>query len=507
MNLHPRFANPTQFSAREREYQLAPFRFTRIPGVDGLVLVVNELGEFHYLPDNAFTRFHQHSLSSTEDVYRDLRSKHFLLDSHAQAFWPFAVSQYRTRKSFLVGGPALHMIVVTLRCDSSCLYCQVSRQDVNASRCDLSTKDALLTVDRIFESPGRTLKIEFQGGEPLIRFDTICLIIEEIERRNTDRSRNIDFVIASTLSTLSDSQLTYCRDHRVGFSTSLDGPEWLHNGNRPRPGRDSFQRTVEGIRRVRASMGDDSVSALVTLTRRSLECPEEIIDTYAELGFRSMFLRSISPYGFAKRAQERIGYSTNDFLNFYDRALDYLFDINLRGVYLEEIYTALLLQHMLTPFPTGYVDLTSPTGAMLGALVYNYDGYVYASDEGRMLAELGDHALRLGHVSQPRSELFRGPQAQAILAASVAEALPGCADCAFLPYCGADPVGNHAEQGSMVGYRPTSAFCRKQTALFQRLFRYLSQPSSPKTRILMSWLAKRPAESTDLASATVEGSA
>ena len=36
----------------------------------------------------------------------------------------------------------------------------------------------------------------------------------------------------------------------------------------------------------------------------------------------------------------------------------------------------------------------------LGALVYNYDGKVFASDEGRMLAEMGDNTFELGHVER-----------------------------------------------------------------------------------------------------------
>src|SRR2546427_5623726 len=46
-------------------------------------------------------------------------------------------------------------------------------------------------------------------------------------------------------------------------------PIWLHNANRPRPGRDSYRRTVEGIERGRCWLGDDGVSALTTLTRQS----------------------------------------------------------------------------------------------------------------------------------------------------------------------------------------------------------------------------------------------
>ncbi|MDH8206496.1 hypothetical protein QIG19_27455, partial [Klebsiella pneumoniae] len=59
----------------------------------------------------------------------------------------------------------------------------------------------------------------------------------------------------------------------------------------------------------------------------------------------------------------------------------------------------LVLARMLTDRPTGYVDLRSPAGIGLGALVYNYDGRVFASDEGRMLAEMGDDTFVLGNVA------------------------------------------------------------------------------------------------------------
>src|ERR1700730_16068039 len=39
-----------------------------------------------------------------------------------------------------------------------------------------------------------------------------------------------------------------------------------------------------------------------------------------------------------------------------------------------------------------------PAGISLGALVYNYDGNVFASDEGRMLAQIGDRTLELGDL-------------------------------------------------------------------------------------------------------------
>lgn len=486
----PFASRETFVAATNTSYQLTPFRFTRIPDTGGMFLIVNELGEYHFLREEDFHSFRRHELDTTEDVYLDLRSKHFLLDEHCDTYWPYAVSQYRTRKSFLQGGPALHIVVVTLRCDHTCRYCQVSRQLESASRFDLSEPHALLVIDRIFESPSAHLKVEFQGGEPFLAFDRIRFMVEKIEERNASEGRTIEFVIATTLHHLTDERLEFCRRHRISLSTSLDGPEDLHNRNRPRRGSDSYERTIAGISQARAALGADAVSALVTLTRESLKRPEEIVDTYVDLGFPAIFLRPLSPYGFAVRATFRIGYSVDDFLAFYDRALDRIVQVNQAGTYLEETYTSILLQHILTPHPTGYVDLCSPAGAMLGALVYNYDGGVYASDEGRMLAETGDRSFLLGSVSDSYAGLLTSPAARDLLQSNVAEALAGCSDCAFLPYCGADPVHHRAVHGRQEGHRPTSDFCRRQTALFQRIFRRLAGPRDPSLSVMMSWLTR-----------------
>ena len=62
-------------------------------------------------------------------------------------------------------------------------------------------------------------------------------------------------------------------------------------------GRDSWQQAVAGIRRVQERLGPDRVSALMTTTEASLGRAADIIDTYAELGLRGVFLRPVSPYG------------------------------------------------------------------------------------------------------------------------------------------------------------------------------------------------------------------
>ena len=171
-------------SAQMGKYHLLPFRFIRLPDLPGEVLLTSEVGEYLFLSEADFQAFIAYTLSPERDVYRDLLARHFLHEAGADPHVEMIAAQYRTRKSFLRGGPALHLFVVTLRCDHSCLYCQVSRQGPLKTRFDMSEQTAKLAVDRLFEVPSGTLTIEFQGGEPLLAFDRIRMLIDEIEARN-----------------------------------------------------------------------------------------------------------------------------------------------------------------------------------------------------------------------------------------------------------------------------------------------------------------------------------
>ena len=478
--------------AKESDYQLLPFRFMRLDGEnDRNVLITAETGEYLFITDEQLTRLVRRQLDRRTSLYKDLLARHFIYEPGVHSPLPEMVAQYRSRKSFLFDGPALHLFVVTLRCNHTCQYCQVSRAPLGGTGHDMSADHALHAVDRLFESPSPVLTVEFQGGEPLLAFDRVRQIVEAVSKRNEEEKRDIQFVISSTLHHLSEPIIEFAQKHRIQFSTSLDGPAFLHNANRPIPSRDSYERTLKGIEWVRSVLGHEAVSALTTLTAKSLQHPQAIIDEYVYQGFKSISLRPLSPYGFAKKSSQRLDYSVSEYAAFYKQALDHLISVNSQGTYLSESYTSLLLTNILTPFSSGYVDLRSPAGAATGVLVYNYDGDVYPSDEARMLLEMGENGLRLGGVEQPLKELLNSPIVELLLSAGVAEALPGCSDCALVPYCGADPIEHFARQGDPIGHRAFSSFCQKNTALLTHLLTLLRDGDEQTQRVLLSWLTRR----------------
>jgi len=467
-------------------YRLLPFKFTKLQDTE--YVVTNQAGEFLVLARDDLEAFVRHRLPFRSTVYADLKSKHFLLDDDSDVAIDLLALKVRTKLKRLADFTGLHIFVVSLRCEHSCPYCQVSRQSDDKLAFDMSSETARKALDLVFRSPSPNLKIEFQGGEPLLNFPLIQEVVLAAKERNRTEQRNLAFVIATNLAPLTDEMLDFCREHDVLISTSLDGPADLHNRNRPRPGRNSHQLAVAGIDRARMALGRDRVSALMTTTEASLGRVKDIIDEYLVCGFDGVFLRPLSPYGFAVKTRWYAAYDAERWLQFYREGLDYIIELNRTGTFFVEQYAAMILSKMLTPFETGYVDLMSPAGIGLGAAVYNYDGDVYASDEARMLAEMGNRTFCLGNVHTDSYEsMFLSDALLEALETSYAGSAPMCTDCAFEPFCGADPVYHHATQGDFVGHKPTSAFCIRNMSIFRHLIS-LMRADDDVRRIFLSWV-------------------
>lgn len=191
--------------------------------------------------------------------------------------------------AFLREPTPLHIFVVTLRCEHSCPYCQVSRRSADKALYDMSEDTARRALDVAMSSPPPAIKIEFQGGEPLLNFGLIKSIVAATLAQ--DSGKRVEFVITSNLALLDDEVLTFCREHSILLSTSLNGPADLHNRNRPRPGSNSHQLAVDGIRRAQSALGKDRIGALMTTTEASLDRVEDIVDEYVALGLDGIFLR------------------------------------------------------------------------------------------------------------------------------------------------------------------------------------------------------------------------
>ena len=127
-------------------------------------------------------------------LVRRLRGKHLIRLSEEDVPLELLALKVRTRYDRLAEFTGLHIFVVSLRCEHSCPYCQVSRQSHDKLRFDMSAETARQALELTFRSPSPQIKIEFQGGEPLLNFRSESgggrrgERINEIEYRKTSRS-------------------------------------------------------------------------------------------------------------------------------------------------------------------------------------------------------------------------------------------------------------------------------------------------------------------------------
>ncbi|MGE5301357.1 MAG: hypothetical protein ACM3MB_10435 [Acidobacteriota bacterium] len=89
-----------------------------------------------------------------------------------------------------------------------------------------------------------------------------------------------------------------------------------------RDGGDSYRLFIEKLKLTRDILGHDRVSALLTVTRGNISSLKQVVDEYIDLGFDGIFLRSLNPYGYAKKESGRLlRYSVEDFVQAYKNTL------------------------------------------------------------------------------------------------------------------------------------------------------------------------------------------
>lgn len=464
---------------------------SKVPGVsfrrlNGRMLVTDDWGAHILLSPEDFRRFVSGDFEKGDSLDVALKSQGL----HRESLDFGALAKKAQERHLLHWqGPNVHTVVVTLRCNFKCLYCHASVVDPSRTDFDMTVETARRTVDFIFSTPNPELMLEFQGGEPLLNWPVVRFIAAYARQRAEWEGRKLDIGLISNFSLLDENKIRFLAGKGVSFCTSLDGPEDLHNKNRLYLGGNSHavvRRWLGRLKELRQEgLKIDPTNAICTVTRFSLPHARAIVDQAVELGMERIQLGPLDPIGFARKSWAKIGYGPEEFVAFYREALDHLIELNRKGVRVYEKMALIFLLRILRQEHWRF-----PNGDGLCRLAYNYDGSIYTSEEGRLVANEGDPTFRIGHIAESGyAEVLDHPMVRASLLAQNLLAQPMCSQCAYKPYCTVVPVANYQTQGSLWGRMPENHWCRTLMGIFDFLFERLEDPDSRK--VLESWLEFR----------------
>jgi len=448
-------------------------------------LLTNDTGKYCFLSPEDFDTFVRNENALTGETKKKLIDNYFTYNVNDNVFAEMIKQSIRGNKSYLFKSTSLHIFVLTNTCNLQCEYCQAKDEKcITPHMMDFATAEKC--VDFALSSPSRFMTFEFQGGEPLVSFDVLRHIVEYTEENKGGKI--VSYSVVSNLTLLSDEILDFLKKNNISISTSLDGPKNIHDKNRPhKNGLGSYDDVKIGINTIKnAGM---NVGAIQTTTKSSLNFAKEIIDEYVSLGQKYLFIRPLTCLGTAARVWDKIGYSSDEFLQFYKQCLDYLILQNINGRKICERHATIFLKKILHSTSENYMELRSPCGASIGQLAYFYDGKVFTCDEARMLFEMGNNCFLLGNVFENSyDDIINSNVCKSTCVASLLESQAKCCDCVYQPYCGTCPVINLAQEKDIFMKNINSYRCKIYSGMLDIIFSKLIFGKDEEKEVLESWV-------------------
>ncbi len=371
------------------------------------------------------------------------------------------------------------ILVPTLRCNLSCDYCQVSRVAENARGFDWDEEKLSEILELLSELTTSEVKIEFQGGEPLLRVDLLLAVRDFCRRKFT----NAEFVVCTNLQCVSEEAWDFLDAEDTHVSTSLDGTMELHKRHRTKHGKLHSEFSTN-LSRALAMRGSKKISALPTIDPFEPPDPKEVIEQFAELGINSIFLRRVNYQGFARKKYE-FEESSGHWFNYYRLFINQLIKYNQNNdKMMEEYYFSLLLNRIFQRGHDGHVDIRNPNWLATDYLVIDFDGKIYPSDEARMISRIGQIDLSIGSSSQ-------GINREKVDALNLNVSNfddPDCIHCAYRPFCGLDIVDDLSRYGRVDVPRSLTDHCQNHMFLFDYAFELIYSEDPIVHRSLGHWL-------------------
>jgi His-Xaa-Ser system radical SAM maturase HxsB len=386
----------------------------------------------------------------------------------------FRWMQRQTKRQIL----AYVILVPTLRCNLSCTYCQVSRANENAKGYDWSIETLAQAIAFLDELPSDTVKVEFQGGEPLLRVD----LLEEIRSFCRRRFKKSEYVVCTNLQSLGPKEWEFLEAADTYVSTSIDGGLTTHDTQRTQNPEKALQ-FFNNLEKAARRLGAGKLSALPTIDTQNPPDFETLVSTYEKFSISSIYLRPINYQGFARRKKIR-GDEAQLWNTLHADFIDFIIERNFRTKrVVEEYYFSHCLKRVLRSGEDGHVDLRNPNLFATDYIVIDYDGKLYPTDECRMLSRIGHIDLSVGHVSTG----IDSGKAMALSASSMNNYDPDCIHCPYQPFCGTDITDDISRYGRADIPKADTWFCQRHLSIFDKVFEKIYDGSEKSRFSLAAW--------------------
>jgi len=176
----------------------------------------------------------------------------------------------------------------TNMCQLNCTYCYYGEKGCNMMNVENLEKSIINIADAI-GSQLEQVNINYMGGEPLIGWNYIKILNEEVKKKLKLKNISFKWALTSNLISLNDEIKEVMIKEKAGIHCSVDGPDFIQNQNRPlKNGKESFSLMDKSIPLALEISPNDT--ARVTVTPMSAHHLIEITQYLIDKGFNTIGL-------------------------------------------------------------------------------------------------------------------------------------------------------------------------------------------------------------------------
>lgn len=218
----------------------------------------------------------------SEELLRFLENNHCIDTNDDQLAADFCVKmEYRKRFESFSGKTLALVIAPTLACNFACPYCYQS--NLPLSMMTQEVEDNIIRFIKSYEAVCNKIEICWEGGEPLIGFETIKSLFRKIET-NTSLKLNNHLIVTNGYL-LTPEMCIFFKEKNLSLAQiTIDGKPDTHNKSRIlKSGEPTFDRIIQNI-----DMLTDIIPSCKVIVRTNIhnENKEEYGDLYTQLYHR-----------------------------------------------------------------------------------------------------------------------------------------------------------------------------------------------------------------------------
>ncbi|MFZ5595923.1 MAG: thioether cross-link-forming SCIFF peptide maturase [Bacillota bacterium] len=200
--------------------------------------------------------------------------------------------RYDSPRDEIVKSLCLHL---AHECNLSCSYCFAGQGKFGGSPGIMAAGVGRRALEFLVDSSGgrKHLEVDFFGGEPLLNFDVLRMLVEYGRQLAGERGKEIKFTVTTNAVLLNSEVGAFLNENDISVILSIDGRPEVHNAMRPFPGgAGSYDIVLKNIRSFLKSRGNRDYFVRGTFTALNPDFSSDFLHL-ADLGFDNISLEPV----------------------------------------------------------------------------------------------------------------------------------------------------------------------------------------------------------------------